>query len=113
MSDIGGPFATTPGTTGVYAIDVDFDEAGYTNPLPTVDDGELDEEPQEVCKSGEGCWVRLRGAGLEVAFVANKDNGATDDMLFWVYTDASESIDIARSFINVERFGISRNGRSP
>ena len=70
-------------------------------------------DPQEVCRSGEGCGVRLRGAGLEVAFVASKDNGATDDMLFWVYTDASESIDIVRSFINVERFDISLNGRSP
>jgi hypothetical protein len=48
-----------------------------------------------------------------LAFVAGEDSGATDDMLFWVYTDASESIDIVRSFINVERFDISLNGRSP
>ena len=28
--------------TGVYAIDDDFDEAGYTNPLPTAEDDGLD-----------------------------------------------------------------------
>ena len=83
----------------MYAIEDDFDKAGYTNPRPTVDDEEPDEDPQEVCRSGEGCWVRLRDAGLEVAFVVGKDNGATDDMLFWVYTDASESIDIVQSFV--------------
>ena len=87
----------------MYDTDVDFDEAGYTNPLPTVDDDESDEDTQEVCSSGEGCWVRFRGAGLELAFVAGKESGATDDMLFWVYPDASESIDIVRSFILVER----------
>jgi len=60
---------------------------------------------------GEGRWVRFRGAGLELAFVADKDSGVTDDMLFWVYTDASESIDTVQSFIMVERFEISLNGR--
>ena len=85
MSDIGGSFAHT----GVYAIDDDFDDAGYT------------------------LWWGLRGAGLELAFVAGKDNDATDDMLFWVYSDASESTDIVRSFINVEHPDISLNGRSP
>ena len=80
------PPRTTPGM-GVYAIDDHFDEAGHTNPLPTADD---DEDPQEVCRSGEGCWVRLRGAGLGVAFVAGEDSGAMDDMLFCVYTDASD-----------------------
>jgi len=31
---------------GVYAIEDAFDEAGYTNPLPTADDDEPDEDPQ-------------------------------------------------------------------
>ena len=31
------PSRTTQGT-GVYALDDDFDEAGYTNPLPTADE---------------------------------------------------------------------------
>ena len=98
----------------MYTIDDDFDEAGYMNPLPTADeDDEADGDPQEVCKSGESCWVRFRGAGLELILVGGEDSGATDDMLFWVYTDASESIDIVRSLINVERFDISLNGRSP
>jgi hypothetical protein len=45
---------TTP-ATGVYAIEDDFDEAGYTNPPPTAEDEEPDDDPQEVCSSGEGC----------------------------------------------------------
>jgi len=46
----------------VYATDDDPEESGYTNPLPTADDDGPD--PQEVCNSGEGCWVTFKGAGL-------------------------------------------------
>jgi len=35
---------------GVYAIDDHFDEARYTNPLPTADDDEPDEDPKEVAR---------------------------------------------------------------
>ena len=75
------PSRTTLGT-GVYAIEDDFEEAGYTNPLPIADDDEPDGDPQEVCRSGKGCRVRLRGAGLQLIFVAGEDGGATDDILF-------------------------------
>jgi hypothetical protein len=52
---------------------------GIRTRFPTADDDEPDEDPQEpeVCSSGEGCWVSFRGAGLELAFVAGKDSGAT------------------------------------
>ena len=85
---------------------------GIRTRFPTADDDEPDGDPQEVCRSGDGYWVRFRGADLELIFVTSEDSGATDDML-WVYTDASESIDIVQSFINVERFDVSLNGRSP
>ena len=49
MSDIGGPPRMTPGI-GVYAIDDHFDEARYMNLLPTADDDEPDEDPQEVAR---------------------------------------------------------------
>jgi len=52
-------------------------------------------------------------ARLQLPFIAGEDSGATDDKLFWVYADASEFIDIAWSFITVERFDISLNGRPP
>ena len=55
-------------------------------------------------------------ARLQLPFITGEDSGATDDdklFKFWVYTDASEFIDIARSFITVERFDISLNGRPP
>jgi hypothetical protein len=84
-----------------------------TNPLPTPDDDEPDEDSQEVCRSGDGFWVRFIGTGLQLAFIAGEDSSATDDMLFWVYTDASEFIDIVRSFITIKRFDISLNGRCP
>ena len=38
--------------------------------------------PQEVCSSGEGCLVRFKGAGLELACVAGS---ASDNPLFRVY----------------------------
>ena len=106
MFDIGDPLGM-----GVYAIDDDFDETGYANLLPTADDDEPDEDPQEVCKSGKGCWASFRGPDLDFAFVAGEDSDTTDDMLFWVYKDASESVDIVRSFITAERFDMSLNGR--
>jgi len=39
------PSRTTPGM-GVYDIDVDFDKVGHTNPFPTADDNEPDEDPK-------------------------------------------------------------------
>jgi len=77
------PSRTTPGMGVYYEIDDDFEEARYTNPFPTADD-EPDEDPQEVCRSGEDCWVGFRSPGLKLALVAGEDSDATDDMLFWV-----------------------------
>jgi len=39
----------------VYAIYEDFDEPGYTNPLPIADGNGLDEDTQEICSNGEDC----------------------------------------------------------
>ena len=39
-------FETTP-VTGVYTVEDDFGEAGYTKPLPTADDDEPD-DPKEA-----------------------------------------------------------------
>jgi len=42
----GAPGAAKRYQVQVYSIDDDFEESGYTNPLPTADDDEPD--PQEV-----------------------------------------------------------------
>lgn len=63
----GGPCASSTcfcETATVYTMDEDFEEAGYMKPLSTADD-EADDDSQDVCKSGDGCWVKFRGAGLE------------------------------------------------
>jgi hypothetical protein len=51
----------------------------------TPDNDEPDEDSQEVCSSGsgEGYWVRFRGAGLELAFAAGKDSCAIDEYAVW------------------------------